>query len=158
MRVGESGRSLGKIDVRSSGNRLCMPSLAIIGCWLLLLMRLGAKGVSEQRSGKIWLALAAVLRTGCRDKREEVATKKEMMVSRTRVGMGQREDGVVRSKYMSRGEVSRFADGLDVECETEDKEDSRSSVLSNEDCVADSSKQWPQFFPLGYVHSLQGDL
>lgn len=49
---------------------------------------------------------------------------------------------------MSRVEVTRFANRLDVECETERKADSRASV-SNKVCVIDCSKQWPQFLRSG---------
>lgn len=101
--VGGSGRSLGEIDTGGTGNRWCRPSLAIIRCWLLLLVKLGAKRVSEQRSDMSWLALAAMLRIGSRDKREEAGTKKEMMVSWTPVGMGQREEGVVRFEIYVKG-------------------------------------------------------
>lgn len=64
--------------------------------------------MSEQRSGKICLAVAAVLRRGYRDKREEVGTKKEMMVSWTWVGMGQREERVVGFKIYIKGRSNQI--------------------------------------------------
>lgn len=54
--------------------------------------------VSEQRSDKIGLTLAAVLRKGYWIKKEEAGTKREAMASWTMVGIRQREEEVIRSK------------------------------------------------------------
>lgn len=45
-----------------------------------------------------WLAPAAMLRIGYTDKREEAGTKKEVTVSWTLEGMGQREEGKIYVK------------------------------------------------------------
>lgn len=59
--------------------------------------------MSEQRSDKIQLTLASALRTGYRDKREKAGTKRESMLSWTKVGMGRREEEVIGPKTYVKG-------------------------------------------------------
>ena len=148
---GESGRSLGEINIGSSINIEIMQDL--IGHYKMLAFTLSElrsqRRVSEQRSEKIWLPLATILRTGYRDKRAETETKKEMIVPWTRVGMGQREKEAVTSKTYVKGRGDQIwmdwtwnmidrGQGLQIFCPEQ-----------REGWCVNSLQKWPQSFPPG---------